>query len=352
MPASQLRPAIACVRSPVLAPGKTGIDEREAVRAFLTALDVVRGFFHGLDYQSALGTGSSARIDMLAKAIDHVLGQSLEDRGENEKDFGKRFHDAAAALAKAFKLAAGSSEAAEHGEEVAFVLAVRAALKKMDVGRGLSASRDPDFAIEQLVNRAVASTEVIDILESCGFDRPDISVLSEEFLLEIQNLKHKNLAVEALKKLLNGEIKAKTRGNVVQNAKFSERLTDAMARYHNRSVDALQVIQELIALAKELKAEPDDDLSEAERSFYDALAQNENAVEVMGNEELRIIAAELVNSVRESSGVDWWQREDVRAKMRVAVKRILRKYGYPPDLQSDAVKLIIRQAEAMAKTEH
>lgn len=332
---------------------QTGIDEREAVRAFLTALDVVRGVFHGLDYQSALEANNSARIDMLAKAIDHVLAQSLEEGGgKGHKDFGKRFHDAAAALAKAFKLAAGSPEATQHAEEVAFVLAVRTALRKMDVGGGHSLNRDSDFAIEQLLNRAVASTEVIDILESCGFDRPDISVLSEEFLIEIQNLNQKNLAVEALKKLLNGEIKAKTRGNVVQSAKFSERLSDAIARYHNRSVDALQVIQELIALAKDLKAEPDDDLSEAERSFYDALSQNESAVEVMGNDELRVIATELVNSVRESSGVDWWQREDVRAKMRIAVKRILRRHGYPPDLQSDAVKLVIRQAEAMAKTGH
>ena len=329
---------------------QTGIDEREAVRAFLTALDVMRSIFHGFEYRTSLGASSKARLEVLPAAVDHVLKRSQEDGKEEERSFGQRFHDAAAALARAFKLAAGSPETSAHAEEVAFILAVRAALRKMDVGGGGSTRRDPDFAIEQLLNRAVASTEVIDILESCGFDRPDISVLSEEFLMEIQNLKHKNLAVEALKKLLNGEIKAKTRGNVVQNEKFSDRLNDAIARYHNRSVDALQVIQELIALAKDLKAEPDDDLTEAERSFYDALAQNESAVQVMGNEELRIIATELVNSVRESSGVDWWQREDVRAKMRVAVKRILRRHGYPPDLQSEAVKLIIRQAEAMAKT--
>ena len=254
-----------------------------------------------------------------------------------------------AGLARAFKLAAGSAEAAEHAEEVAFFLAVRSALQKMDVNGGRRRTGNSDFAIEQLLNRAVASTEVIDILEACGFDRPDISVLSEEFLIEIQNMEHKNLAVEALKKLLNGEIKARTRGNVVQHEKFSDRLTSAIARYHNRSVDALQVIQELIALAKDLRAQPEDDLSEAERSFYDALAENESAVEVLGNEELRIIATELVNSVRESSGVDWWERDDVRAKMRVAVKRILRKHGYPPDLQADAVKLVIRQAEALAR---
>lgn len=328
---------------------QTGIDERQAVSAFLTALDVARGFFHGLDYRSALSASNSARIDMLAHAIDHVLQQFREDGKEEDKEFGKRFHDAAAVLAKAFKLAAGSPEPMEHAEEVAFILAVRAALRKMDVGGGGSGRREPDFAIEQLLNRAVASTEVIDILEACGFDRPDISVLSEEFLIEIQNLEQKNLAVEALKKLLNGEIKAKTRGNIVQNEKFSARLSDAIARYHNRSVDALQVIQELIGLARDLKAEPDDNLSEAERSFYDALAQNESAVEVMGNDELRVIATELVKSVRDSSGVDWWQREDVRAKMRVAVKRILRRHGYPPDLQSDAVQLILRQAEALTR---
>lgn len=329
---------------------QTGINEREAVSALLTAMDVAEGFFHGLDYHPALRASNSARIDMLARAIDHVLERCRSDADEGQKEFGKRFHDAAAALAQAFKLAAGSPEATKHADEVAFVLAVRAALRKMDVGGGASARRDRDFAIEQLLNRAVASTEVVDILEACGFDRPDISVLSEEFLIEIQNLKHKNLAVEALKKLLNGEIKAKTRGNVVQNGRFSERLNDAIARYHNRSIDALQVIQELIGLAKDLQAEPDDDLSEAERSFYDALAQNESAVEVMGNDELRVIATELVKSVRDSSGVDWWQREDVRAKMRVAVKRILRRHGYPPDLQSDAVQLILRQAEAMTRT--
>ena len=187
----------------------------------------------------------------------------------------------------------------------------------------------------------MASSEVIDILEACGFDRPDISVLSEEFLHEIQNMQHKNLAVEAFKKLLNGEIKSRTRGNVVQNQIFSERLNGAIARYHTRSIDALQVLQELIGMAKDLSAEPGDDMSEAERSFYDALAQNDSALEVMDNDLLKAIAAELVLSLGENSGVDWWQRDDVRPKMRVAVKRILRRYGYPPDLQADALKLVI-----------
>lgn len=329
---------------------QTGVDEREAVSAFLSALDVARGLFHGFDYSRVLGGTGADRIEILPAAANHVLHQAHISEQEDHRDFGKRFMDAVAALAKAFKLAAGSPEASENAEEVAFFLAVRSALQKLDVKGGSGRNSSPDFAIEQLLNRAVASTEVVDILEACGFDRPDISVLSEEFLLEIQSMQHKNLAVEALKKLLNGEIKARTRGNVVQNQKFSERLTSAIARYHNRSVDALQVIQELIRMAKDLRAEPEDDMTAAERSFYDALAENESAVQVMDNDTLKVIAAELVRSIRENSGVDWWQRDDVRAKMRVAVKRILRHFGYPPDLQAEAVKLVIKQAEAMARS--
>ena len=199
-----------------------------------------------------------------------------------------------------------------------------------------------------MLNRAVASTEVVDILEACGFDRPDISVLSDAFMLEIQNMKHKNLAVEALKKLLNGEISSRARTNVVRKEEFSSRLEKAIASYHNRSVDALQILQELIAIAKDLQAEPEDDLTDAERAFYDALALNDSAVEVMGNEELRVIATELVRTVRSNAGTDWWRRDDVRAKMRIAVKRILKRHGYPPDLASEAVKLVLRQAEALA----
>ncbi|MEM9798243.1 MAG: type I restriction endonuclease subunit R [Pseudomonadota bacterium] len=327
---------------------QTGIDEREAVAAFLTALEVARGFFHSFDYSLALTGTPSDRLNLLPAATNQILAGARENGGDDDETFGKRFLDAAAALARAFKLASGSVEATDRSDEVAFFLAVRAALAKMGVTGGQTGGGS-DFAIEQLLNRAVASTEVVDILAACGFDRPDISVLSEAFLLEVQGMEHKNLAVEALKKLLNGEITAKTKGNVVQNQKFSERLNEAIARYHNRGVDAIQVIQELIDLARDLKAEPDDDLSADERAFYDALAVNENAVDVLGNEELRIIATELVNSVRSTSGTDWWRRDDVRARMRVAVKRILRRHGYPPDLQADAVKVVIQQAEAMAR---
>lgn len=323
---------------------QTGIDEAEAIAAFLDALDVARAQFHGFDYAAALHGRPGERLAVLPGAIEHILAK---DRDSDTATGTKRYQDAVAALVKAYKLASGSPQATQCAEEVAFFAAVRSSLAKLDVGDQRN-DGGSDFAIQQLINNAVASTEVVDILEACGFDRPDISVLSDEFMLELQNMQHRNLAVEALKKLLNGEISARTRTNVVQKEVFSTRLEQAIARYHNRSVDALQILQELIALAKDLQGEPEDGLNTAERAFYDALAQNDSAVQIMSNEELRVIATELVTTVRNNAGVDWWKRENVRAKMRVAIKRILNRHGYPPDLASEAVKLVLRQAEALA----
>ncbi|MCA8894605.1 MAG: DUF3387 domain-containing protein, partial [Amphiplicatus sp.] len=325
---------------------QTGIDEAEAVVAFLDALDVVRAQFHGFDYMGCLGAPPAERLKVLPAAIEHILQSS---RKGDEKAGVKRFLDCVAVLVKAYKLASGSPQATEHAEELAFFVAVRAGLEKVSPAGGGKSTSSPDFAIQQLINNAVASTEVVDILEACGFDRPNISVLSDEFLIELQGTQHKNLAVEALKKLLNGEINARTRTNVVQNEEFSSRLEQAIARYHNRSVDALQILQELIQIAKDLRNEPEDNLTASERAFYDALAQNNSAIEVLGNDKLRVIATELVSTVRSNAGTDWWKRENVRAKMRVAVKKILQRHGYPPDLASAAVKMVLRQAEALAR---
>lgn len=267
-------------------------------------------------------------------------------RSASEKS-ARRFHDAVAALIKGYKLASGSPQATAHVEEVVFFAAVRSSLAKLDVGQGRN-DGGADFAIQQLINSAVASTEVVDILAACGFDCPDISVLSDEFMLELQNIQHRNLAVEALKKSLNSEIAARTRTNVGQKEAFSSRLEQAIARYHNRSVDALQILQELIALAKDLQNEPEDGLNAAELAFYDALARNDSAVQLMGNDELRVIATELVLTVRNNSGVDWWKRDNVRARLRIEIKRILRKHGFPPDLASEAVALVLQQAEVLA----
>ncbi len=331
---------------------KTGVDEREAVEALSNALDVLRTMFHGIDYQSAINGTAADRLRVLPQALQHVL--TLEKNPVSdlsaEDASKKRFLDAAAQMVKAFKLASGTKEAKSVAEEVGFFAAIQAAVRKLDAsGRTGKTKADADLAIEQLVNRAVASTEVIDLLAAAGVEAPDMSILSEEFLAEMQQMKHKNLAVEALRKLLNGEISSRTRTNVVKREEFSKLLEDAIGRYHNRSVDALQVIQELIEIAKSLRDQPEDGLSDEERAFYDALAQNESAIEVLGNDQLQIIAAELVKTVRSKSGVDWWNRRDVRAQMRIAVKRLLRKYGFPPDLQADAVKVVIKQAEAMAR---
>ena len=190
---------------------------------------------------------------------------------------------------------------------------------------------------------------MVDILEAAGIDKPDISVLSEDFLLGLQNTPYKNLAVEALRKLLNGEIRTRTRTNRTQNEAFSKRLQDAMARYHNRSIDAMQVITEMIEMAKDLQEQPADGLSAEEVAFYDALALNDSARDLMGNEELRVIATELVEAVRGNASVDWWRKQNVRTKMRVTIRRILKKHGFPPDLQSEAVKKVVQQAEVLAK---
>ena len=323
---------------------KTGVDEAEAIAAFLDALDVTRQHMHGFDYSEGLRGAPKDRLKTLPPAIEHILTRDAA----NDEAPVKRFKDAVAALVKAFKLASGSPQATNHSVEVAFFAAVSTGLEKLDADRNWRRGVSPDFAIQQLINNAVASTEVVDILEACGFDRPDISVLSEEFMLGLKSMNHKNLAVEALKKLLNGEIFARSRSNVVRKEEFSARLEQAIARYHSRSVDALQVIQELIEIAKDLRSEPDDGLAEDERAFYDALAQHDTAVEVMSNQELQIIAAELVQTVRGNSGPNWWQRINIRAKMRVEIKKILKRHGYPPDLTTEAVKTVLRQAEALA----
>ena len=331
---------------------KTGVDTRDAVAALMTTLGVLRDMVHGLDYMPALNGSPADRLQLLPKAVGHVL--ALEGEGEDaaarSRAGKKRFLDAVAALISAFKLAAGTPEAETVKLEVGFFVAVLTALRKLDgVETGAPSSATADFAIAQLVNQAVASTEVVDILTACGLDRPDISVLSEDFLAQVQAMEQKNVAVEALKRLLNDEIKARTRTNIVKNEEFSERLRQAMARYHNRSVDALQVIQELIALAKALCDQPDDGLTPEEAAFYDALAKNETAAQIMGNKELLVIAAELVKVVRANATVDWWRLDNPRKSMRVAVKRLLRKLGYPPDLEADAVKRVVQQAEALAQ---
>jgi type I restriction enzyme R subunit len=330
---------------------QTGIDQRHAVHALQTQLDIMRSMFHEINYMSAVNGKPHDRIKMLPIAIGHVLNLKVnneipKDRNESKK----RFMKGVAGLVKAFRIASGTEEAEKVKDEVGFFIAVQEAIRKMDAGsRSRRSVDEADLAISQLLNRAVMSTEIIDILEAAGIDRPDISVLEEDFLFSLKNSQHNSLAVEALKKLLNGEIKTRTRTNNVKKEAFSKRIEETLARYHNRSVDALEVIQEMIAIARDLQKEPEDGLSPEEVAFYDALADNQSASALMSNGELRIIATELVMTVRQNARVDWWRRDDIRKKMRVSIRRILRKHGFPPNMESEAIKKVVQQAEVIAR---
>ena len=333
-----------------------GIDEAEAVAVLLEKYEIVSDMLHGFDYRAGLTGSPQERLAALAGAIEWVLDMqqreaSRESTEEGKKRAHRRFNDAVLALSKAFALAAASDEAREVRDEVGFFQTVRAALAKSAPGAGKT-SAERDLAVQQIVSRAVVSTEIVDILKAAGLETPDISILSDEFLAEVQGMEKKNLAMEALRKLLNGEIRSQSRVNVVQARAFSERLEEAIARYHTNAITTTEVIQELINLAKDIRAAhrrgEEEGLSREEISFYDALAQNESAVEVMGNDQLRVIAHELLSNLKNNASVDWQHRESARARMRILVKRILRKYGYPPDLQDAAVQTVLQQAEVLS----
>ena len=335
---------------------KTGIDETEAVAVLLEKLDIVRGMFHGFAYQTALAGTPGERLAMMAGAIEWILDQqqqwaAAEKTPEGKKQAQRRFADGVLALSKAFALAASSDEAREVREEVGFFQAIRVALVKSSA-KGGPTRQDRELAIQQIVSRAVVSTEIVDILAAAGVQTPDISILSDEFLLEVQQMEKKNLGLEALRKLLNDGIRSRSRSNVVETRAFTERLEDAIARYHANAITTAEVIQELIRLAKDIRAArsrgEEQGLTEDEIAFYDALAENESALQVMGDDKLRVIAHELLMSLRENVSVDWAHRESARARLRVLVKRILRRYGYPPDLQDAAVQTVLAQAEALS----
>lgn len=335
---------------------QAGIDEAEAVAVMLEKYEVVRDMFHGFDYGAGIAGTPQERLGVLAGAIEWVLDMQQRDAAretteEAKKRVHRRFNDATLALSKAFALAAASDAARDIRDEVGFFQTVRAALAKSAPGAGKS-SGERDLAVQQIVSRAVVSTEIVDILAAAGLESPDISILSDEFLAEVQGMEKKNLAIEALRKLINGEVRSQNRVNVVETRAFSERLEEAIARYHSNAITTAEVLQELINLAKDIRAAhkrgEEEGLSPEEISFYDALAQNENAVEVMGDDQLRVIAQELLNNLKSNASVDWQHREAARARMRVLVKRILRKYGYPPDLQDDAVQTVLQQAEALS----
>lgn len=336
---------------------QTGVDEAEAVAVLIEKYDVVRGMFHGFDYQSGLSGTPQQRLAVMAGALEWVLDLQHKAAEKVQSDEAKkrahrRFQDAVLALSKAFALAAASDEARSIRDDVGFFQTIRAALVKSNASSGQSQA-SKELAVQQIIDRAVVSTEIVDILSAAGISSPDISILSEDFLAEVQQMEKKNLALEALKKLLNDEIRSRSRTNVVENRRFSERLEQAIARYHTNAVSTVEVLQELIKLAHDIrdarKRGEEQDLSPDEIAFYDALAENDSAVEVMGNDALKVIAHELLTSLKSNVTVDWAHRDSARARMRVLVKRILRKHGYPPDLEDSAVQTVLQQAEALSE---
>jgi len=321
--------------------GEAALDQQEAVALMLEKHEVCCGLFHGFD-RSAWQRGSpGARLALLPVAQEHVLAQ---------EDGRSRFLQVVTELSKAFALAVPHEEAQRIRDDVAFFQAVRAALLKSGQ-RERQADEDLDRAVRQIVSRAVMADQVVDIFTAAGLSKPDISILSDEFLAEVRGLPHKNLAVEVLRKLLNGEIRSRIRGNLVQSRRFAEMLESSIRRYHNRAVETVQIIEELIELAREMREATRRGealgLSDEEVAFYDALEVNDSAVKVLGDETLKTIARELVETVRHNVTIDWTVRESVRAKLRVMVKRVLRRYGYPPDRQERATLTVLQQAELL-----
>lgn len=319
-----------------------GVDQQAAVRELLATNEAISDLLNGLPWRDFFTANPVGKLHSLKDAIDFVL--SLENGRQ-------RYLDLAARLNAAFALAAGTPEAARLRDETAFMIAIRANLIKHTGG-----GKDPgqvDYELNQLVSRAVVADGILDVFKAAGLERADISLLSDEFLAEVREMKQKNLAIEALRKLLAGEVRARDRRNIVEARRFSERLEDALARYHNRAVDSVQVIQELIDLAREMRDAANRGvelgMGEEELAFYDALAESKNAVELMGNETLRVLAQEIAKRVRATVVIDWTEKEQVRAKMRIEVKRLLKQFGYPPDLEPRAIELVLAQARRTAE---
>ncbi len=322
---------------------EAGIPQEEAVAKLLEKHEITTAMFHGFDY-SLYKTGTSVqRLTVIPNAMEHILEQ------ENGK---KRFLQVVTELSKAFVLAVPNDEALAIRDDVAFFQTIRAAFMKATPTEGKT-QEELDTAIRQIVSKAVAAGEVIDIFASVGLKSPDISILSDEFLQEVRGLPQRNLAFELLEKLLKDELKVRSRKNLVQARSFGDMLEQSIRKYQNRSVETAQIISELIDLAKEMRQArnrgEDLGLTEDELAFYDALEVNDSAVKVLGDETLRMIARELVTSIRQNLTIDWTVKESVRAKLRSTVKRLLRKYKYPPDKQEKAVQTILEQAELLCK---
>jgi type I restriction enzyme R subunit len=321
--------------------GKTAINQEDAVAVMMEKYEICRGLFHGFDWSLWMNGTPLQRLALLPTAQEHILRQ----------EEGKaRLMKAVTELSKAFALAVPHEASMQIRDDVGFFQAVRSALAKSSI-EGQKSVNDLNFAIRQLVTKAVTPDGVVDIFAMAGLKKPDISILSEEFLAEVRGMPQKNLAFELLRKLLNDEITTRSKKNLVQSRSFAKMLQKSVKSYQTRSIETVAVIEELIDLAREMrqaaKRGEDLGLSEDELAFYDALEVNDSAVKVLGDETLRQIARELVEAVRKNVTIDWTVKESARAKLRVIVRRLLRKHGYPPDKQEKATQTVLEQAELM-----
>jgi len=323
--------------------GEIQYEQAQAVAIMLEKLEVCRGFFHGFDCTPYLEGSQEEKLRFAPFAEEHIVAQ-----GED----AKVFIEAVSALSKAFALAVPQPEAIQARDEIAFYQHVKAALVKLTVTRQ-TPEEELGAAVRQIVDKAIAPDRVIDVLKLVGIDKPDLSILSDEFLAEVRGMEHRNLAVEVLRKLLEDEIKVRRKTNLIQSRNFSDMLEETIRRYKNRAIETLEVIEELIRLAKDMReAEQRGEklgLTTEELAFYDALETNDSAVAVMGDEILSQLARDLADTVRKSAKIDWTMKESIRAEMRVLVKRTLRKYDYPPDKQKKATDTVIQQAELIGE---
>ncbi len=324
--------------------GDAALDQAEAVAAMLEKFEIVDQMFDGFDYEAYFKADTRKKLSIILEAQEHILG--LED-GKN------RFIKNVALLSQSFALSVPNPKALEIMDAVGFFQAIKARLVKFEASGSSRSQTEMETAIRQLIDGAVVSDGIIDVFDAAGIKKPDISILSEEFLAEVRNMKHKNIALELLKKILNDEIKTRSRRNFIQSQKLSEMLENAIKKYQNQLLTAAQVIEELIKLARDIQKSDSrkDEMgfeNDLELAFYDALANNNSAKDVLGDKRLAVIAIEVFKSVKGNATIDWTLKESVQAKLRRDVKRILNRYGYPPDQQLAATESILEQAKRIA----
>ena len=325
--------------------GDLTLDQEVALGLMLRQLEIVQGILSGFDYQPYFSASTGDKLTLLKAATNHTANPQLKTR----------FLDATATLAQVYALIAHHPEAVARAEEISFFQAIQASLRKLEPRDGGLSNAELETAIRQVVDQALVSDTVINIFDEAGLKDPDVSVISDQFLAEVRGMEHKNLAVELLQRLLRDEIKTQSRTNLVQSRKLSQMLEDALKRYRNQVIGVTEIMAELIDLGKEVQAAhkrgEDLGLEPYELAFYDALAQNQSAQDVMGTDKLRELAIVLVGRIRKNASIDWNLKESVRARMKVMVKRLLNQYGYPPDMAALAIELVLDQAQVFTQFE-